>query len=325
MDELVLVGLAGFLAAMVDGALGMGFGPTSASILLSVGISPAAASASINLAKVATGVAGGVAHSRAGNTDRRLVLRLAVPGAVGAAIGATVLANVDGDSLRPFLAVLLLAVGLRILVRFAIMVPSEADEQVPGDAGFSAPGVEVAAVAGGVTNGMIGAWGPVVTPFLLHRRIPPRYAVGCVNTAEIAVAVVSAGTLLAASGGEGIRAGIVIAMLVGGVAAAPIAAVVIRHIPPRALGIAVAALLLGTQSREIANTVDLPGSRWLAYSAVVVGVAVAGLFPRLRSLLAGGAPVAGTEPVGRLRLGGDRLDDAVDPLPHDDQGEGQPV
>lgn len=282
MDELVLVGLAGFFAAMVDGALGMGFGPTSASILLSVGISPAAASASVNLAKVATGVAGGLAHSRAGNTERRLVLRLAGPGVIGAAIGATVLANVDGDSIRPILAVLLLAVGLRILFRFAIMVPGRLAEQELGEHGFSAPGVEAAGFAGGVTNGMIGAWGPVVTPFLLHRRIPARYAVGCVNTAEIAVAVVSAGTLLATSGGDGIRAGIVIAMLLGGVAAAPLAAKVVRHIPPRALGIAVAALLLFTQSREIANTLDLPGSRWLAYGAVAVGVAIAAGFPRLR-------------------------------------------
>ncbi len=117
MDELVLVALAGFVASLVDGALGMGFGPTSASILLSVGISPAATSASINLAKVATGVASALAHWRAGNTNRRLVLRLAIPGALGAAVGATVLANVDGASLRPYLAVLLMLIGIVVVVR----------------------------------------------------------------------------------------------------------------------------------------------------------------------------------------------------------------
>jgi uncharacterized protein len=283
MEELLLVALAGFLASAVDGALGMGFGPTSASILLTAGVSPAAASTSINLAKIATGLASGAAHWRMGNTDRRLVLRLAGPGAVGAAIGATVLANVDGDHLRPYLAVLLLAVGLRILVRFAKPVPITPIETGSARPALEPAGVEFAAVAGGVTNGLIGAWGPVVTPFLLHRRIPPRFTVGCVNTAEIAVAVVSAGTLLTSSGGQGIRLGIVGAMLVGGVIASPLAAVVVRRVPPRALGLAVAGLLLVTQSRELANNVELPGSRWTAYATILTGVVLAALYPRLKA------------------------------------------
>src|SRR3712207_1347577 len=114
MEDLLLVALAGFLASMVDGALGMGFGPTSSSILLASGLSPAAASATVNIAKVATGLAAGVSHWRFGNIDRRLVLKLALPGAIGALIGTTVLANVDGDDIRPFLAGVLLLVGLRI-------------------------------------------------------------------------------------------------------------------------------------------------------------------------------------------------------------------
>ena len=100
MSNLLVVGIAGFAASMVDGALGMGFGPTSSSILLSSGVSPAATSASVNLAKVATGLAAGVSHWRFRNIDRRLVLRLALPGAIGAAVGATVLANVDGKTIR---------------------------------------------------------------------------------------------------------------------------------------------------------------------------------------------------------------------------------
>ena len=119
IGELVVVALAGFFASMVDGALGMGFGPTSSSILLSTGISPASASASVNLAKVVTGIVAGLSHWKLRNIDKRLVVQLAVPGAVGALVGTTVLANVDGDALRPYLAVLLLLVGLRILVRFS--------------------------------------------------------------------------------------------------------------------------------------------------------------------------------------------------------------
>ena len=282
-DQLLFVALAGFLASLVDGALGMGFGPTSASILLSAGVSPSAASASINLAKIFTGIASAISHWKAGNTERKLVIRLAVPGAIGAAIGATVLANVDGDALRPWLAGLLVLVGLRILVRFALADLDGVRDDEHGPETLDVTGVEVAGVSGGITNGLIGAWGPVVTPFLLHRRVPPRFAVGCVNTAEVAVAFVAAGTLLTATGGEGIRFDVVAAMLVGGVAASPVAAIVVRHIHPRTLGLAVAALLLFTQSRELANTMELPGNRWTAYGVVAIMVAVAALTPKLRA------------------------------------------
>jgi len=287
MSHLIVVGLAGFLASMVDGALGMGFGPTSSSILLSSGISPAAASTTVNLAKVATGLVAGASHWRFGNIDRRLVLRLALPGAVGALIGTTVLANVDGDDIRPVLAILLALVGLRILVRFSRPLPerrdadAEADTEAGGRPSFNERGVEIAATAGGVTNGLVGAWGPVVTPFLLHRGLAPRYAIGSVNTAEVAVAIVSAGSLLSSLGSEGLELGVVLAMLGGGVLAAPLAAYVVRFLPPRILGLAVAGLLLLTQTRELANAFDLPGSRWLAYAGIPCVVAVAALNPRL--------------------------------------------
>lgn len=290
MSELIVVALAGFLASIVDGALGMGFGPTSSSILLSSGISPALASATVNLAKVATGFAAGVSHWRFDNIDRRLVLKLAIPGALGAVIGTTVLANVDGDDLRPLLAVLLMLVGLRILVRFSQPLPSDRDPEADVIATdrspvFDARGVEIAATAGGVTNGLVGAWGPVVTPFLLQRGLPPRYAIGSVNTAEVAVALVSAATLLTSVGGDGLEAGVILAMLGGGVAAAPLAAYVVRFLPARLLGLAVAGLLLLTQSRELANAYDFPVSRWVAYVGVPVVVVLAGLRPRMAERL----------------------------------------
>ena len=106
MSNLLVVAAAGFAASMVDGALGMGFGPTSSSILLAGGLPPAAASATVNIAKVAAGAVAGVSHWRFGNIDRRLVVRLALPGCVGALLGTTVLANVDGARIRPWLAAL---------------------------------------------------------------------------------------------------------------------------------------------------------------------------------------------------------------------------
>lgn len=286
-DQLLLVLFAGFFASLVDGALGMGFGPTSSTILLGAGLSPATASATVNLAKMATGFASAVSHWRFRNIDHGLVLRLALPGCAGAALGVTVLANIDGDDLRPALAAMLLVVGLRILWRFRrplFTSPVEGVDDYEHDPDRMPPydpgGVRIAAAAGGMTNGMIGAWGPVVTPFLLHKGLPPRFAIGSVNTAEVAVATVSAGSLLGTSVGDGLDAVVVVAMLVGGIAAAPVSAWAVRHVPPRAMGLAVAGLLLVTNVREVARWADVGAASWGLYGVALLLVAAAALAPR---------------------------------------------
>jgi uncharacterized membrane protein YfcA len=270
MNDVLLVAIAGFAASFVDGALGMGFGPTSSSILLSAGLSPTSVSATVNIAKVATGVVSGASHWRFGNIDRRLVMRLAIPGALGALVGVTILTNVDGDSLRPILAALLLVIGIRILIRFRRPVETKHAEDPEND--HRMRGVEIAGAAGGVTNGMIGAWGPVVTPFLLHRGIVPRIVVGSVNTAEVAVALVAAGSLLS-SAQHGLDPATVAAMLIGGILAAPVAAYSVRHVPARLLGVLVAGLLLITNTRELAMWAELGAIRWALYAGIVVAVA----------------------------------------------------
>jgi hypothetical protein len=297
MGELVLVALAGFVASLVDGALGMGFGPTSSTILLSTGLSPAAASTTVNLAKVATGLSAAISHWRFENIDHRLVVRLAVPGMLGALIGVTILANVDGDDLRPVLAVILLLVGIRILVRFSRPVVPRVHDEEAGPPSFEVRGAGAAAAAGGVTNGLVGAWGPIVTPYLLHHGLPPRYAIGSVNTAEVAVAVVAAGSLLASLGGDGVELATVLAMLIGGVLASPLAAWVTKHLSPRRLGLAVAALLLITNARELAGWADMGWTRWLLYAAVGVALVLAALRPRLAARRARSNTVDG-DPLG---------------------------
>ena len=283
MDDLVVVFLAGFAASFVDGALGMGFGPTSSSILLGTGLSPAAVSTTVNLAKVATGLTAAVAHWRFDNIDRRLVRRLVVPGCFGALLGVTVLANVDGDSLRPFLSALLLLMAGRIVWRFSRPLPPPTGATDEGRANYADRGTAPVAALGGVTNGLVGAWGPVVTPFLLHRGLAPRYAVGSVNTAEVAVAIVASGSLLASVGGGGIEAGTVVAMLAGGVLAAPVAAWVLRFLPARGLGVAVGAVLFITNIRELTSAQDLQhGVRWAAYLLAGLACTYAALRPRLQ-------------------------------------------
>jgi uncharacterized membrane protein YfcA len=288
MQNLVIFAIAGFAASFVDGALGMGFGPTGSSILLASGLAPTAVSASVNLAKVATGVAAAISHWRFKNIDRGLVLRLALPGSVGAVIGATVLSSLSSATVRPILAALLSIIGLRILFRFARQSPTAAKAELADNdkmPEFDQKGVKVAALCGGVTNGMIGAWGPVVTPFLLHRGAQPRYAIGSVNTAEVAVAAMSAFSLIAALGKGGFNLPIVGAMLLGGVLAAPVAAWLIRRIPARPMGVGVAALLLITNARDLAAWVGIGKTDWVwtVYAAVLGIVALAVLSARGRA------------------------------------------
>ena len=286
MDELLIVFLAGFVASFVDGSLGMGFGPASSSILLGTGLSPAAVSTTVNLAKVATGVSSAVSHWKFQNIDRRLVWRLAVPGCVGALIGVTVLASVDGEQLKPVLTVVLLIMDARILLRFSRALPVKTDDDAPLDGEpvkvrYDERGTVLAATAGGVTNGLVGAWGPVVTTFLLQKGVTPRYAVGSVNTAETAVALVASGSLLASVGGGGINLAVVAAMLTGGVLASPVAAWAVRFVPARGLGIAVGGLLFVTNIRQLSSSFDLGAERWLAYALVAVACGYAAMRPRL--------------------------------------------
>ncbi len=284
MSELVIVFLAGFAASLVDGALGMGFGPTSSSVLLGTGLSPAAISTTVNLAKVAVGLTAAVAHHQFDNIDRRLVRSLALPGCAGALIGVTVLASVDGDRLKPILAGLLILVAARILWRFSrspsVPVVEEGSEATDGRE-YRRRGTVVAAAVGGVTNGLVGAWGPVVTPFLLHRGLAPRYAIGSVNTAEVAVAVVASGSLLASIGGGGIDVAVVVAMLAGGMLAAPLAAWVIRFLPARGMGVAVGGLLLAINVRELTSSMELGALRWALYGAIALVCALAAFRPRM--------------------------------------------
>ena len=170
----------------------------------------------------------------------------------------------------------------RILVRFARPLPvavAAAEGREDTMPAYNSKCVEVAAAAGGVTNGLVGAWGPVVTPFLLHRGLSPRFAVGSVNTAEVAVATVAAGSLITSVGRSGLEINTVLAMLIGGMLAAPLAAYTVRFVHPRALGLAVAVLLLLTQTRELATFFEVGTGRWIAYVLIPLVIIWVGVRP----------------------------------------------
>ena len=159
---------------------------------------------------------------------------------------------------------LLALVGVRILVRFSMPITTRPAAYPVVVDRSQTTGASAAGAVGGVTNGLIGTSGA------RRHALPPapgsgtRYVVGCVNTAEIAVALVAARSLLTMLGGDELRWDVIAAMLLGGCAAAPLAAYVVPFETPRLLGLAVAGLLLLTQARELATTIDLPGNRWSA-------------------------------------------------------------
>ena len=111
MQGLLVLGVVGFVAQLIDGSLGMAYGATSSTLVLAAGVAPAAASASVHLAELGTTVAAGVSHARFGNVDWRTVRRIGIPGGAGAFLGAVVLSSVSGDLAAPWMAAILLAIA----------------------------------------------------------------------------------------------------------------------------------------------------------------------------------------------------------------------
>ena len=216
---------AGFLAQMIDGMLGMAYGVSCTTLLLSAGVPPAVASASVHTAEVFTTGVSGLSHLYLKNVDMRLFVRLAAPGIVGAVIGAYILAElVDGAWIKPFIAAYLLVLGVVILLR-SMRKPAFREEVrrvIP--LGF----------AGGLLDTIGGGgWGPVVATNIIRRGKTPQLTIGTVNTAEFFVAFAGAGTFIWLQGVEGWKT--ILGLVLGGMLAAPLGAILIRHIRPSVL------------------------------------------------------------------------------------------
>lgn len=110
--------LAGFAAQFIDGTLGMGYGVSSSSLLVAIGLAPAIASASVHTAEIATTLVSGIAHHQLGNVKRELVIPLAIPGVIGGVLGAYFLSSIPGNTIKPWVAAILLIMGCLIVYRF---------------------------------------------------------------------------------------------------------------------------------------------------------------------------------------------------------------
>lgn len=246
MIDHILSALAGFGAQLVDGSLGMGYGITATSLLLASGFAPAVASASVNFAQLGTTLSSGLSHWRVGNVDWRIVRRLSLPGGLGALAGATFLSSLSTQAARPVMAVLLLVLGAAVILRFATRRPGAAGS--PAHAAWAARRsflTPLGLVGGFVNSTGGGGWGPVVTSTLLSTGpVPPRKVIGSVSTAELVVTVCASLGFVLGLGLAGMQWGTIVALMVGGVLAAPLAARLAGRLPAQILGVTVGTLIV---------------------------------------------------------------------------------
>ncbi|MEV0596975.1 sulfite exporter TauE/SafE family protein [Nonomuraea cavernae] len=271
MRALVLLGLVGFAAQLVDGSLGMAYGVTSTTLLLAIGTNPAAASATVHLAEIGTTLASGVSHWRFDNIDWKVVAKIGIPGAVGAFAGATFLSSLSTDVAAPIMSLILLTLGIYILIRFTAFGLPKDNLGKPLRKRFLGP---LGLVAGFVDATGGGGWGPVGTPAILASgRLAPRKVIGSIDASEFLVAIAASIGFFVGIGSENIDFSWVAVLLIGGVIAAPIAAWLVRHIPPRILGSAVGGVIILTNVRTLLRSdwIDAPGNvQTIAYITIAV-------------------------------------------------------
>jgi uncharacterized membrane protein YfcA len=232
--------LVGFAAQLVDGALGMAFGVISTTLLMSRGLDPASASASVHVVEVFTTGASGVSHTLHKNVNWRLFRRIAIPGVIGGALGAYVLTIAAGRA-KPFVLAYLAAIGLYLLWRGIRHAHQEKKPRVVEPLGLIGGFLDA---AGG------GGWGPVVTSNLLVQGAHPRKVIGTVNTAEFFVTATISGTFILSMGWS-VFTHAMGGLLIGGLAAAPLGGYAAKKIPPRALLVMVGMLLVATSAYGI--------------------------------------------------------------------------
>ena len=252
MRKFFLVAFVGAVAQLIDGALGMGYGATSSTMLLALGSSAAVASATVHLGESGAGLASGISHWRQGNVSWRVVGWTGIPGAIGAFVGAHLLSGFDGEGMKPFTGGILLLIGIYLLARFVAGFRLKSLPEDKIKAGFLAPlglfGGFVDAVGG-------GGWGPVTTPTLLtFGRMEPRRAIGSANTAELLVSVAASIGFLTSLGHAKIEGWSVLGLLIGGVLVAPLAAWITKRLPTQVMGAAVGAMLIVTNMRMLLKT-----------------------------------------------------------------------
>jgi len=245
LEDFVLFVAVGFAAQLVDGSIGMAYGLTGTTVMLSLGIPPATASASVHAAEVFTTGISGFSHWRFGNVRWPIVLRLAGPGMVGGGIGAYILTTIPGDVIRPVISGYLLLMGAWILRKAFRRSPTA--ENLPW---WIAP----LGLFGGFFDAIGGGgWGPIVTSTLIGQGTAPRYTIGSVNLSEFFVTAAISATFVGTIGLE--LWPIIAGLILGGALAAPLAAYTTQKIPDRPLMILVGTVVALLSIRTLINSI----------------------------------------------------------------------
>ena len=273
MRNLFVLAVVGLIAQLVDGSLVMAFGVTSTTLLLTVGIALAAASASVHLSEIGTTLVSGISHWRFGNVDWTKIVWMAIPGGIGAYFVAVLLSSISAEAAQPIVAIFLFGLGAYILIRFSFKVGNLITEK-PISRKFLSP---LGLVAGFLDAAGGGGWGPISTPSLLSSgRMEPRKVVGTVDTSEFVVAMCASVGFLSSLSFAEIPLSIVAALLIGGVIAAPLADWLVRHLHPRVLGTAVGGVILLTNACTFLKAIGVdPRTNPFVYAAILAIWAVA--------------------------------------------------
>lgn len=227
----------GFAAQLVDGALGMAFGVIISTLLVTLfGMPPAHASASVHLIETFTTAASGTSHALHRNVDWKLFRRLVIPGMIGGATGAYLLSNIDSTVAKPFVMVYLACIGVYLLYRAWHGVAEARSVRFVGPLGLV--GGFLDAVGG-------GGWGPVVTSNLLVQGSSPRMTIGTVNTAEFFLTTTISATFILTIGFAAFTLATA-GLLLGGLLAAPLGAIVAKRVASRPLMALIGVLLTAT-------------------------------------------------------------------------------
>jgi len=243
LSELLPFILVGFAAQLIDGALGMAFGVISSTLLVSLGVPPAAASAGVHAVEVFTTGASAISHSLHRNVNWKLFRRIVIPGVIGGILGAYVLTAIPAAKARPLVLAYLAAIGLYLLWRGLRHEHRERKPRI----------VEPLGLVGGFLDAAGGGgWGPVVTSNLLVQGAHPRKVIGTVNTAEFFLSATISATFIASMGFDSFTMALV-GLLIGGIAAAPLGGYFAKRIPPRVLLMMVGTLLILTSAYGIFN------------------------------------------------------------------------
>lgn len=225
MEETLIFVLIGFAAQLVDGAIGMAYGVLSNSFLLTMGVHPAFASASIHTSRIFTSLASGIAHLRLGNVSKQLLKQLIIPGMVGGVIGAYLLSSAPVEPIRIIVNAYLLMVGVVII---ANSIRSKRRKNIR----MRYVGL-VGALGGFIDSVGGGGWGPVVTSTLIADGHNPRLAIGSASLTKFLVTIVQSATFMILL--QVIRWSIVVGLTLGGLLASPLSAHLCKKLPTRVL------------------------------------------------------------------------------------------